>query len=172
MSREKIVILALDGGAFGRASLGLDIGHALVKRGAEVTFIVTSITAKLVDSPLFRIEVCADNLGSLTWLYLETCIREENPKAIVLCDLYSCSVYLRLRKIDPALFMTLGIPVLSLDLWDISEPRHQVDSFGETSRMQKHDFADAIGRLVPVPIARLGTKGGYCSLPAPLNVPQ
>ena len=170
MPEGKYLFLALDGGAWGRAALGIDIARTLCQRGSQVKFVATGMTAPLVKTSGLPMEELPDNLGVLTQLYIKTCLEVEAPKAIVLCDFYSCATYLGRRGIDPMFLLRCNVPTIALDAWDASEKRDQIDSFGKSRAAGLDSIREVTGRLVPVPIGRPTTRGGYCSLPSPLKI--
>jgi uncharacterized protein DUF6365 len=158
------LFLTLPCGAFGEVSLGLRLALDLVRRGESVVFLAPGETAVLFrDAPVRYVPVeriLMDIRGGVQRL-----LAAERAASLTLVD--AASNYLMLAQVgeDLGFLERLDVPLLALDLWNLTESGLHWD-YGIDDLAIPPAAASVPRRLVPVPIARPHAgPGAFSALP-------
>ncbi len=171
MNKQKFLFLALCKGGLGETILGIRIANELHKRGDSVSFLAHTASALAYKGAPFPVELLDDRLGALLPHLVDGCVINERPTCIIVCDLFTNSVFFRDARVDPEFLSRYGIPIIGLDTWHFGESGNRIDLYLDKSTEISPWVAKLKHRLIPVPIARpIAQPGMYSNLPPPVVI--
>jgi len=165
MRRRKHLFVALSRTGWGETMLGLHVARKVREMGDDVTFLVHSGGVPALAGSGFLLREVPDHVGSLVPLILDGLVAEEAPSSIILCDFLTTNYTLMRFGVNPEHILSYEMPVIALDTWEYDCTGSVVDTFSSTDWNIGSWIERIEKRLVPVPIGKPTTSGGYCSLP-------
>ncbi len=173
MSAKTHLFVAAQKAPFGEAVLGVRIAHELHARGDRVILYARESLSLLTEGTPFRYIPVGENVDGIDRAIAKLAA-ETHADSIVLLDVTSTYMLLKAQRTDAAFVSAMGVPVIGLDVWNLSETGLEWDMCGTSWQQSRHSL-DVKRRLVPVPFAKpTGATGLYNALPSavPFSVEQ
>jgi hypothetical protein len=171
MNPRNHLFLTLCKRGWGEAILGLRIAQELYEQGDSVSFLGHGSLALLFRDTPFKYDVLDDSFSRIIRHFVGNLVARNRPSSIVLCDIFTSSVYFGDAGVDPQFLMDFGFPIIGIDTWDFRESGYSIDVF-PTKNKTVEPWSDALRhRLLPVPILRCNPKAGaYSNVPTSIPV--
>lgn len=150
----KLLFFSPSARSSGQVLLGFSLASQLRAAGITSHFIIAKQSERLIQGRGFTYTLLDHSTGPFARILIEDTMHTFQPDAIVLADYLSYSYTMRRSfRMDPWFLDGYNLPVIPIDIWELSRTGLQADWCGRPARPISPRILDMEASLIPVPIA-------------------